>query len=206
MTYSAPQMVLTVIQLVALSVAGQRVWANETSHILQSLVACGENQQPSARRGFSFSPRGFSWVTFYSCNVCNSEARRRRVGDDGTIMINGNGSSYYCNYDLFKFYLISGVKIKVEILQLSRKLHWIKNKYIKYTLNIVKLRQLREHFVKHWLIWDSFKYIPQADNEIRAFKTSANSQMCWCWRVADITFKQVLHIIISYNNNNNVCE
>lgn len=46
MTYSAPQMVLTEIQLVALSVAGQHVWANETSHTLQSSASCGENQQP----------------------------------------------------------------------------------------------------------------------------------------------------------------
>lgn len=34
MTHTAPQMVLTVIQLVALSVAGQHLWANETTHTL----------------------------------------------------------------------------------------------------------------------------------------------------------------------------
>ena len=45
MTHSAPQMVLTVMELVAMSVAGQHVWANETSHTL-SLVSLGENQQP----------------------------------------------------------------------------------------------------------------------------------------------------------------
>lgn len=39
-------MVLTVIQLVALSVAGQHERANETSHTLLSLVSRGENQQP----------------------------------------------------------------------------------------------------------------------------------------------------------------
>lgn len=60
MTHSAPQMVLTVIQLVALSVAGQHVWANETSHTLQSLVSRGENQQPPTQDMIFFPPQGFS--------------------------------------------------------------------------------------------------------------------------------------------------
>lgn len=55
MTHSAPQMVLTVIQLVALSVAGQHFQANEISHTLWSLVSRGENQQPPTQDMF-FSP------------------------------------------------------------------------------------------------------------------------------------------------------
>lgn len=64
MTHSAPQMVLTVIQLVALSVAGQHVRANETSHTLRSLVSRGENQQPPTQDTIppipSLPPEGFS--------------------------------------------------------------------------------------------------------------------------------------------------
>lgn len=57
MTHSAPQMVLTVIQLAALSVAGQHVWANETSHTPRSLDSRGENQQPPTQDMiFFFSP------------------------------------------------------------------------------------------------------------------------------------------------------
>lgn len=55
-THSAPQMVVTVIQLVALSVAGQRVRANETSHTLWSLVSRGENQQPPTQDMISLLP------------------------------------------------------------------------------------------------------------------------------------------------------
>lgn len=54
MTHSAPQMVLTVIQLVALSVAGQHVRANETSHTRWGLVSRGENQQPPTTMIFFF--------------------------------------------------------------------------------------------------------------------------------------------------------
>lgn len=112
-------MVLTVIQLVALSVAGQHVRANETSHTLWSLDSRGENQQPPTQ-DMIFSPQGFIWISFQACNVCHSEQWRRSVQGGGLgLMINGNFSSYYCHND-FKFnillmsaHIVSGAKNEV---------------------------------------------------------------------------------------------
>lgn len=80
MTHSAPQMVLTVIQLAALSVAGQHVWAKETLHTRWSLVSRGENQQPPTQDMifFFFTP----WISFQACDVCHSELwRQSSVGE-----------------------------------------------------------------------------------------------------------------------------
>lgn len=58
MTHSTPQMVLTMIQLVALSVAGQHVQANETSYTHWNLVSRDEKSAATNTGHFFFSLHG----------------------------------------------------------------------------------------------------------------------------------------------------
>lgn len=66
MTHSTPQMVFTMIQLVALSVAGQHVQANETSYTHWNLVSRGEKSAATnTGHDFFFPP----WITFKVCDA-----------------------------------------------------------------------------------------------------------------------------------------